>query len=86
MVRPRVPWHTAFLCLWSHAIGVPSRSFCILLPRFLHKSCIMCNHGQTRAYMIMYMNMYMKMIMIMSMIMRVGERKNKARPRAREAS
>ena len=36
--------------------------------------------------MIMYMNMYMKMIMIMSMIMRVGERKNKARPRAREAS
>ena len=30
--------------------------------------------------------MYMKMIMIMSMIMRVGERKNKARPRAREAS
>ena len=36
--------------------------------------------------MIMYMNMYMKMMMIMSMIMRVGERKNKARPRAREAS
>ena len=84
------PWHTAFLCLWSYAIGVPSRSFCILLPRFLHKSCIPCiylqNHGQTRAYMIMYMNMYMKMIMIMSMIMRVGERKNKARPRASEAS
>ena len=38
--------------------------------------------------MIMYMNMYMKMIMIMimSMIMRVGERKNKARSRALEAS
>ena len=36
--------------------------------------------------MIMYMNMGMIMIMIMSMIMRVGERKNKARPRAREAS
>ena len=94
MVRPRVPWHTTFLCLWSYAIGVPSRSFCILLPCFLHKSCILRiylqNHGQTRAYMIMYMNMYMymymKMIMIMSMIMRVGERKNKARPRARGAS